>query len=101
MISFAENHISYYKPLIKDFLNEVERLAHPNIKGLPEPFLPLFGNSYEKSAMRLVIIGQDSKVWGDLNEFIDTEIKNPGCRLKESCRSGDGPRDPGEKPGLM
>jgi len=83
MTSFAERHINYYKPLVKEFLNDVEKLAHPNIKGLPEPFLPLFGKSYEKSAMRLVIIGQDSKVWGDLIEFIDNERNCPGCKLEE------------------
>jgi len=50
---------------------------------MPEPHLPLFGKSFEKSALRLVIVGQDTLGWGDLRQFIAAEKANPGCKLHE------------------
>jgi hypothetical protein len=74
-------YLDYYIPLIQDFVREVEPLAHPDIKLMPRPFFPLFGKNYEKSAMKLMIVGQDTAWWGDLLEFIASEKANPGETL--------------------
>jgi hypothetical protein len=76
-------YIEYYARMIQDFVNEVESLPHPDISRMPEPHFPLFGKNYETSALRLVIVGQDTRGWGDLREFISREKTHPGCKLKE------------------
>lgn len=76
-----QTYLDYYIPLIQDFVREVEPLAHPDIKLMPQPFFPLFGKNYETSAMKLMIVGQDTAWWGDLLEFIATEKANPGENL--------------------
>jgi hypothetical protein len=78
-----DKHIKYFVPLIKDFLREVESLPHPDIKGMPQPHFPIFGKSYESSALRMVIIGQDTLKWGDLRDFIAEEKLSPGCNLDD------------------
>lgn len=83
MTTFEQRYVNYFIPLIQDFVRDVEMLRHPEIKRMPEPHLPLFGKSYEKSALRLVIVGQDTLSWGDLREFIAAEKATPGCKLHE------------------
>jgi hypothetical protein len=78
-----KTYIEYFTPLIQEFVCEVESLSHPNISRIPEPHLPLFGKSYEHSALRLIVIGQDTLGWGDLHQFIAAEKANPGCKLRE------------------
>lgn len=81
-----EHYLRYYAPLVEEFLTEVRDLEHPSFEdvkkaGVPEPHFPLFGPGYEKSALRLVIVGQDTAYWGDLREFIAEETKQPGSKL--------------------
>jgi len=83
---FTENYISYYKPLIQEFLRDIEFLDHPKIERMPEPHFPLFGTNYERSALRLVIVGQDTKGWGDLREYIDAETAVPGSKLRKGLK---------------
>lgn len=52
--------VEYYNPLVQDFLREVEPLNHPQIEHMPEPFFPAFGEGYERSALRMALIGQDT-----------------------------------------
>jgi hypothetical protein len=83
MTTLEQRYIDYFIPLIQDFVRDVQPLPHPDIEGMPEPFLPLFGKNYETSALRLVIVGQDTLGWGDLREFIAAEKATPGCKLHE------------------
>lgn len=83
MTKLDKHYIEYYTPLIQDFIREVELLPQPNIEQMPEPFFPLFGKQYAASAMKLVIIGQDTAWWGDLRHFMSSEKANPGCKLQE------------------
>lgn len=71
-----------FTPLVQEFVREVDLLPHINTKGMPQPLLPLFGSGYERSALKLVIVGQDTKKWGDLNDFIAAEKKKPGSTLR-------------------
>jgi hypothetical protein len=82
--SLTERYVAFYTPLIQEFVREVELLPHPDIKGeIPEPFFPAFGRHYEHSALRLVIIGQDTRGFGNLKHFIAAEKSNPGIKLQE------------------
>jgi len=83
MKQLTERYIDYYTPYIQTFIREVESLPIPNIADMPEPFLPLFGKDYEKSALRLIFIGQDTRWWWDLRKFMDAEKACPGSKLRE------------------
>jgi hypothetical protein len=83
MTTFEKHYIKYFTPLIQDFVRDVEALPHPEIKKIPEPFFPLFGKNYESSALKLVVVGQDTYWWGDIREFIAAEKANPGSKLVE------------------
>lgn len=78
-----KRYIEYFTPLIQNFIREVESLPHQDIKKMPEPFFPFFGKNYETSALKLVIVGQDTAWWGDLLEFIAAEKAKPGSKLVE------------------
>lgn len=98
MTTFEKRHVNYYIPLIQEFLRDVESLPRLEINGMPEPHLPLFGKSYETSALKLVIVGQDTKWWFDLLEFIAAEKANPGSTMIKRLNwfrerpKGGGPR---------
>jgi hypothetical protein len=83
MKNLTERYLEYYTPLIQQFIKDVEPLSIPNINEMPEPFLPLFGKDYEQSALRIIFIGQDTKWWWDLREFIQAETAAPGKKLRE------------------
>lgn len=82
MKNLTERYLDYYTPLVQAFIQKLEPQTIPEIKEMPEPFLPLFGKDYEKSAQRLIFIGQDTRGWGDLREFIEAEKSNPGTKLR-------------------
>jgi hypothetical protein len=82
MKNLTEGYLEYYTPLIQEFIKNVEPLPMPDIDKMPEPFLPLFGKEYEKSAQRLIFIGQDTHGWGDLRSYIETEKADPGKNLQ-------------------
>jgi hypothetical protein len=79
--SLTQRYLAYYTPLIQDFVREVEFLPHPDMAKMPEPFFPAFGKGYEQSAFRVAIIGQDTRCWGDLRDFIAREKATPGVSL--------------------
>jgi hypothetical protein len=83
MTKLEKQYIEYYKPLVRDFVEKAGSLRHPNIKLMPEPHFPLFGKDYETSALRLAIIGQDTRGWGDLRNFLATEKVSPGSQLQD------------------
>lgn len=79
--SLKDRLLSHYTPLLREFVSEANELTHPDIKHMPEPFLPVFGKSYEKSAVRLILIGQDTAGWGDLREFLKDPKSAEGAKL--------------------
>ena len=83
MTTLEKQYIDYYTPLVQDFVGELESLTHPDIKLMPEPHFPLFGKDYETSALRMAIIGQDTRGWGDLRNFLATEKVSPGSQLQD------------------
>jgi hypothetical protein len=83
MKSLTERYLEFYTPLVQEFIQKVESLPIPEIKDMPEPFLPLFGKDYEQSALRIIFIGQDTRWWWDLRKFTDAEKTCPGSKLRE------------------
>jgi hypothetical protein len=61
--SLKERYLAHYAPLIRDFVREVEDLKPGIACRTPQPFFPLFGEAYERSALRVAIVGQDTKGW--------------------------------------
>ena len=45
MKSLTERYLEYYTPLIQEFIKNVELRGIPDIKEMPEPFLPLGAES--------------------------------------------------------
>ena len=82
MPTLTERYLTHYTPLVREFVREVEALSHPDIDGMPEPFLPAFGSGYERSALRLIIIGQDTRGWGDLRKAIPALKTDPKAKIK-------------------
>ena len=70
-----EAYLEYYKPLVQEFCNEVQQVQHDGLGYLPQPFFPLFGQGYERSAFKLLFVGQDTKGWGDTSDFIRRELQ--------------------------
>jgi hypothetical protein len=87
MSKMEKLYLEYFTPLVQEFVREVEGLPHPDINKIPEPFFPLFGKNYERSAFKLVVVGQDTYWWGDLREFIASEKTNPGSKLVEGLNT--------------
>lgn len=79
--SLKERYIAHYEPLIKEFICEVEDSGIEIAPNTPQPFFPLFGEAYEKSALRMAIVGQDTKEWGCLKTFIEMEKAATGSGL--------------------
>src|ERR1035441_8766478 len=87
MTTIEKRYLQHYTPLIKDFVRDVETLPHPEINKMPEPFFPLFGKNYEASALKLVVVGQDTAWWGDLREFLAAEKASPSSKLLEGLNT--------------
>ena len=80
-------YLEHYKPLIKKFIEEMDKLELPEIQGMPEPFLSYFGKRYFSSRQRIVFVGQDTKNYGDLRLFIKAEKNNPLSKVKAELNS--------------
>ncbi len=79
-----DRFLQHYIPLIQDFRRDLEASSLHALDVMPQPFLPLFGDSYERSALRMVIVGQDTKGYRSLKSFLEQESAEPGSGLKEA-----------------
>lgn len=77
-----KKHHDYYMPLIQEFCAEVTSQELGGLEKIPKPFLPLFGPKYAESPMRIVMMGQDTKGWGNVKNFLEAEASEPGSNLK-------------------
>ena len=80
--TLKQRYLAYYSPLITDFIREVETLQINFESQTPQPFFPVFGEDYENSPLRLAIVGQDTRGWGCLSNFISQEKTHPGSALE-------------------
>lgn len=81
--AMKERYFAYYRPLVQDFCRELLAAEHDGWEHMPQPFLPLFGPGYEKSALRIAFIGQDTAGWPPVNAFVRGEVEAPGSMLRE------------------
>ncbi len=77
----AERYRGHFLPLVQEFVTEVNALGFILPPNAPQPFLPLFGSGYERSALRLAVVGQDTKSWHCLASFLHEEVADPGSTL--------------------
>ena len=79
-------YLEYYTPLVNQFCKEMSSQQLDGLDHMPQPFLPLFGKDYERSSLRLLIMGQDTKGWGDCRRFMEKELENPGSEIEAIFR---------------
>jgi hypothetical protein len=58
--------------------------SYDGLDHLPQPFLPVFGKDYQTSAFKFLVIGQDTKGWGQTSRFIEQELDSPGSAIEEA-----------------
>lgn len=80
--SIKERYMAHYVPLIRDFVCEVEELKLELAPKTAQPFFPVFGQAYSRSSLRMAIVGQDTRGWGCLKNFIEMEKTVPGGALE-------------------
>lgn len=56
------------------FVGAVENI---DVRGIPEPHLPHWGVNYESSALKIGIVGRDTRGWGQMSNFIQAVKANP------------------------
>jgi hypothetical protein len=81
MTPSRQHLIQYYQPYIADLLKAMDGVSLPPVDKLPEPFFPVFGRRFAESALRLIVIGQDTKGWGDLRHFLADPTTLAGGRI--------------------
>lgn len=76
MNSQLDSYMMHYTPLVKVFCDTL--LQHPadTYHGIPQPFLPCFGNRFENAMVKIAIIGRDTKGWGNLSTFLEACQQN-------------------------
>ena len=71
--SMKTRYLNHYAPLARELSNCLLSADLKEVEKLPQPFFPLFGSNYERSALKVVFIGQDTRGWGNTSEF----LRNP------------------------
>ena len=66
-MSINKKYKQVYKKLAAEFSHDLDKDHYLNIT---EPFFPLFGNLYSKSKTKILIMGIETKGWGNMNNFI-------------------------------
>ncbi|MCH8535435.1 MAG: hypothetical protein LAT51_10235 [Flavobacteriaceae bacterium] len=74
----------YYSELVTEFR---EDLNPENFDRIPEPFLPLYGEEYFNSEIKIMIVGIETRKWGDMSEFINEANINPETTIFRNFKS--------------
>lgn len=62
-----ERRIAEYEELIRQFNEKINGL---DLKGIPEPHLPVFGQAYERSKFKFAFCGMETLGWGRIEDFV-------------------------------
>ena len=66
-----EKFLKTYKPLMDDFVCKLYERDVSDYRGIPHPFLPVWGKKYEKATKKLAFVGIDTRGWGiSLEDFL-------------------------------
>lgn len=79
-----ENFSNYYTKLISEFR---ENLNPEQFKRIPEPFLPLYGEDYFNSEIKIMIVGIETRKWGDMSEFLEEANTSSGTAVLRNFKS--------------
>src|SRR5699024_10089915 len=79
-----ENFKQVYKKLTTEFSKDLEAENYSNIT---EPFLPLFGELYFDSKHKIMIIGIETKGWGNMQDFINQSKSHPEKAILRNLNS--------------
>ncbi|EIC20854.1 hypothetical protein [Thiorhodovibrio frisius] len=82
--SMKQSYLDYYIPLVAKFCSQLKMGQFDDLERLSQPFLPLFGDSYEHSQQKLLIIGQDTYQWFPADQFIAGELAEPGSGINKA-----------------
>ena len=63
-----------YEPLLRQFIEEIKDVDKEN---LPIPFIPVFGEKYEKAEYRIAFVGWETRNNSDLSKFIQLAEEKP------------------------
>lgn len=63
-----ERRVAEYEDLIQEFKEKIKGI---NLKGIPEPHLPVFGRTYDKSKYKFVFCGMETYGWGKIEDFVE------------------------------
>jgi hypothetical protein len=69
-----KRYLERYCPLIIDF---VESIRNTDYNKVPQPFLPLFGQGYEKAETRIAFVGIETRGWGNMTDFVNAVDEHP------------------------
>ena len=64
MMDLMNRYSDYYKPLLQQFCKDITaKLPAEEFHGIPHPFIPAWGSSYEMSGVKMAIIGKETRGW--------------------------------------
>ena len=63
-----ERRVAEYEDSIQEFKEKIKGI---NLKGIPEPHLPVFGRTYDKSKYKFVFCGMETFGWGQIEDFVE------------------------------
>ena len=67
MSTLNDRRIAEYQTYISKFINDIQGV---DPTGIPEPHIPVFGETYEKCKYKMVFCGMETYGWGELKNFI-------------------------------
>lgn len=67
MSTLNDRRIAEYQTYISKFINDIQGV---DPTGIPEPHIPVFGETYEKCKYKMVFCGMETYGWGELQNFI-------------------------------
>ena len=65
-----ERRIAEYEDLIRQFIDKIKDL---DLTGIPEPHLPVVGETYVRSRYKIAFCGMETLGWGNIEDFVKRE----------------------------
>jgi hypothetical protein len=77
MSTLLQRFDEHYSPRVRTFAAHVPPEAH----GIPAPHLPLWGQNYETAALKIGIVGRDTRGWSPMNRFVELAAHSPAVAI--------------------
>ena len=79
MSRISETFESEYSPAASQFVEEIGAL---DTSGIPEPHLPVWGDKYEESELRVGFVGRDTLGYGEMANFVNATNIDPSAATR-------------------